>query len=200
MAVRDKDSIDVPEILRSYIGKCKDIISLKVDNRDRPCEIIFTNVAHADNFVKILGEKGLMFSLYTKFPTNNNSNVRLIFKYNVKGFDFIAEYDWIECHNPIKLPYLELEMKYLQLVDAHEVLKKQFEQCNRTHIVEDGECLSVIIQKYLGYYNDSKLLELLKFNPHILNASLIHIGERISIPKDWKMISDPSNGIKNSIC
>lgn len=115
------------------------------------------------------------------------------------GYGISGEYQFID---PVitKLPYLELEMKYLQLVDAHEALKKQFEQCNRTHIVEDGECLSVIIQKYLGYYNDSKLLELLKLNQHILNESLIYPGECITIPKNWEMISDPCNGTKNSIC
>lgn len=188
MSVFNKDSVAVSEIMRSRINECKDIVSLKLDNRDQPYEIIFTNRLHADNFFNSLVEKGLTFSVKTNYPITSNSNVQVTLKYRVKGLDFTAEYTWIKRHNPIKLPYLELEMKYLQLLDEHEALKKQLEHCNRMHIVEDGECLSVIIQKYLGYYTDSKLLELLRHNPHIFNASLIHAGERISIPKDWELV------------
>lgn len=199
MSVIDQN-VDVSEILRARINGSKYVVSLKSDNKNRISEIVFDKFEHANGFVnELAGNASIAVTIQTCYPINYEANVRLIIRYTNRGYGISGEYQFID---PVitKLPYLELEMKYLQLVDAHEALKKQFEQCNRTHIVEDGECLSVIIQKYLGYYNDSKLLELLKLNQHILNESLIYPGECVTIPKNWEMISDPCNGTKNSIC
>lgn len=188
MSIPDQN-VDVSEILRTRVNGSKYVISLKSDNKNRISEIVFDKFEHANGFVnELAGNAFIAVTIQTYYPINYEANVRLIIKYNNRGYGISGEYQFID---PVifKLPYLELEMKYLQLLEEHDVLKKQLSQYDKVHIVKDGECLSKIIESYLGYYNDSKLLELLKINAHILNESLIHVGERIFIPGDWEPIT-----------
>lgn len=183
-------AVDVSEILRTHVNGSKHIVSLKSDNKNRITEIVFDKFEHANGFVnELAGNASIAVAIQTCYPINYETNVRLTIKYTNRGYGISGEYQFID---PVitKLPYLELEMKYLQLLEEHNVLKKQLSQYDKVHIVKDGECLSKIIESYLGHYNDSKLLELLKINAHILNESLIHVGERIFIPGNWEPITE----------